>query len=222
MTRAALEEIATIYQQNHPNVVINYTFGGTKVIQTFIEEGQPFDGVAMAEIKPMEQLQAQALILPESRRNLVTTDMVVIAPIDSTVTLSDFRELTNPSIKTIAMGNQKLAVGRYTHEILAHLNIADAVGSKAVFATLDVREILIDVEQGRAQVGITFLSEAKSSQQVKVLATAPPNSHQPVQASAAILTTSLHPQETKAYLDFLITNPAKAIFQKFGLRPLKN
>lgn len=222
MVRTAVEEIDRLYQQEHPNIWLNPTFAGTSVIRAAVEQGEPFDGVLLSEISALDALQAQGLILPESRRELVTTDIVVIAAADSAVQLNDLHELASDRLKTVAIGNKDLAVGRYTHPILSRLGILQAVESKAVWAKVDVRQILRAVEQGEAEVGITFLPETKGFAKVKVLATVSPDLYEPIHSGAAVVKTSPHLQEMQAYLDFVSSDRAMAVFQKFGLRPLRS
>ncbi|BAY75172.1 molybdenum ABC transporter periplasmic molybdate-binding protein [Nostoc linckia NIES-25] len=220
MMRGAVEELDRLYQQEHPNVVVNYSFAGTRAIEAAIEQGELFDGILLADIPPLDRLQAKGLILPASRKELVTTDIVVIAPADSAAQLSDFRELASDRIKTVAMGGKGPAVGKYTRDILNRLGIAQIVESKAVVTEVDVREVLIAVERQEAQVGITFLSEAKTSTKVQVLATASTDLYEPIRAAVAVVKKSTHTQEMQTYLDFLSSDRVKAAFQKYGLRPL--
>ena len=222
MVRTAVEEISRLYQQEHPNIWLNPIFAGTGVIRAAVEQGEPFDGVLLSEISSLDALQAQGLTLTESRRELVTTDIVVIAAADSAVQLNDLHELASDRLKTVAIGNKDLTVGRYTHPILSRLGILQAVESKAVWAKVDVREVLRAVEQGEAEVGITFLPEAKAFGKVKVLATVSPDLYEPIRSGSAVVKTSPHPQEMQAYLDFLSSARAMAVFQKFGLRPLRS
>ena len=71
-------------------------------------------------------------------------------------------------------------------------------------------------------MGITFLPEAKAFGKVKVLATVSPDLYEPIRSGTAVVKTSPHPQEMQAYLDFLSSDRAMAVFQKFGLRPLRS
>ncbi|MEG5066111.1 molybdate ABC transporter substrate-binding protein [Microcoleus sp. B3-A4] len=222
MVRTAVEEIDRLYQQEHPHIWLNPTFAGAGLIRAAVDQGEPFDGVWFADIAPLDVLQAQGLILPESRRELVTTDIVVIAAADSAVQLTDLHELASDRLKTVAIGNKDLSLGNYTHAILSRLGILQAVESKAVWAKVDVREVLRAVEQGEADVGITFLPEAKAFAKVKVLATVSPDLYEPIRSGAAVVKASPHLQEMQAYLDFLSTDQAMAVFQKFGLRPLRS
>lgn len=220
MVRSALEEIEQLYLQEHSNIVFNRVFAASYSLQAAIEQGEPFDGIFLADVAPLDSLQAKGLILPASRKELLTTDIVAIAHVDSPIQLSDFRELASDRIKTIAMGGKGPAIGKFTREILTHLGIDQVVKPKAILAQVDVREVLRAVELGEAEVGITFLPEAKISTKVKVLATAPRDLYRPIRSGVAVVKSSVYAQEMQTYLDFLSSNQVKAVFQKFGLRPL--
>lgn len=222
IVRTAMPEIEDLYQQEHPNVVINSIFAGSGVIQRAVERGEPFDGVFFADIPPLNELQAKGLIVPESRKELLSTDIVLIAPADSSLQLANFQELAEDRIKNVAIGNNNIGIGRYTQTLLTGLGIDRAIMSKAILLKVDAREVLIAVEQGEAEVGITFLSEAKASAKVKVLATAPRDAYDPIRTGAAVIKTSAHPQEMQGYLDFLSSDRALAVFEKFGMRPLRS
>jgi molybdate transport system substrate-binding protein len=215
-----MEEIELLYQQKYPNVVINSIFAGSGLIKRAIERGEPFDGVIFAEESSLNQLETKGLILPKSRNKILTSDLVLIALADSPLQVSSFKELADNRIKSVAIGNKDLGVSRYTNDLLNHLGINEIVKSKAIFSTGDVRDVLRAVEQGDAEVGITFLSEAKGSSKVKILATAPRNLYEPIRCVYAIIKTSAHPQEMEAYFNFLSSDRARAVFKKFGLFPL--
>ncbi|MDY7013389.1 MAG: molybdate ABC transporter substrate-binding protein [Cyanobacteriota bacterium] len=219
LTRRAVEELNELYQQEHPHIVLYSVFASSDVVRDAIEQGDPFDGVLFADAPPLDRLQAKGLTLPESRQELATTDLVVIAPVSSSVQLSDIRELASDRIKTVAIGNRGLAVGRYAWDLLARLGIEETVESKAVLATAKVPEILRAIERGEAEVGITYLPEALNSPNVKVLATAPKDLYETIRVGAAIVKTSTHPREMQTYLDFLSSDRALKIFQQFGFHP---
>ncbi len=220
VVRGALEEIEQLYRQKYPNIVFNRMFAASYSLQTAVEQGEPFDGIFVADILPLDSLQAKELILPTSRKELLTTDIVAITHVDYPIKLPDFQSLASDRIKTIAMGGKRPLIGKYTRQILQHLGIEQIVKPKAILVHLDAREVLRAVELGEAEIGITFLPEAKISSQVKILATAPRNLYQPIRLGVAVVKTSAYVKEMQTYLDFLSSDQAMAVFQKFGLRPL--
>ncbi|WP_396336381.1 molybdate ABC transporter substrate-binding protein [Fischerella sp. JS2] len=79
------------------------------------------------------------------------------------------------------------------------------------------------METGNADAGIVYLSDAKSSQKVKVVATAPENTHSPVVCPIAVLNSSKNVNAARDFQEFLGGNQAKTVFEKqgFTLAPSK-
>lgn len=214
--RDVLIELERQYRQEKFNVTINYTFSGATALKERIEQGESFDIVLAISKLALDELQKKGLLLSETIKDVVGTEMVLIVPVDSPVAIADFKDLTSDRIKTIAMGTERLGVGQYTKEILTNLGIFSQVQSKAVWANFEVREVSKAVESKKADVGITYLPEAKQSNKVKIMAIAPTNSHKPIIAEVAVLKNSQHPVEAKAVIDFLTSAKAMPIFEKYG------
>ena len=93
-------------------------------------------------------------------------------------------------MKKIALGEPvAVPAGQYAKQTLATMGIYDAVNAKAVLAK-DVRQVLTYVETGDVDAGIVYSTDALSSSKVKVVATAPPNSHDPVIYPGAVIKAS--------------------------------
>lgn len=214
--RDALLEVSTLYQHKAPNVVTSYVFAGGSLLRQKVEKGEPFDVYLVASPRPMDILQSKGLISPETRRNFMSNQVVLITSTESPLKISSFKDLTSDRIKTVAIGTERLDIGRYSKEILANLGIFEILKRKVVWADLDVREILRAVETKQADVGITFLTEAKLSHDVKVVAIAPPNTHQSIVTTMAVLKQSKHPQEATALINFINSEKSRAIFEKYG------
>ncbi|WP_234708689.1 MULTISPECIES: molybdate ABC transporter substrate-binding protein [Kamptonema] len=214
--RDVLIELERQYRQEKFNVTINYTFSGATALRDRIEQGESFDIFLVTSNLVIDDLQKKGLLLEETIKNLVSTQMVLIVPADSSLAIGDFKDLTSDRIKTIAMGTQRLGVGQHTKEILTNLGIFQQVQSKAVWANVESREITKAVESKQADVGITFLPEAKSSKKLKTAAIAPTDSHKPIFARLAVLKNSQNPVEAKEFIEFLTSSKAMSIFEKYG------
>jgi molybdate transport system substrate-binding protein len=99
----ATEEVEAIYRSGHPGVNLRNNFGSSGTLAREIEDGAPVDVFLSAASKPMDDLQAHGLIATGSRRNLLRNTLVLIAPRGSD--LSDFRQLADSSVRTIALGD---------------------------------------------------------------------------------------------------------------------
>lgn len=211
----SLEEIKQAYQKVKPNVTVTYNFAASGTLQQQIENGAPADVFISAAQKQMNELQQKNLILPETRRNLLTNTVVLIAPKNSN-TVTSFKGLTSPNVKRIAVGEPRsVPVGQYTEEILKNLGILEQLKPKFTYGN-SVRNVLAAVQSGNADAGVVYATDAKISNQVKVVETAAANLHSPVVYPMAVLKNSKNVTAAKEYAQFLQSANARSIFTKFG------
>lgn len=166
----AMEQVQPLYNQQKSNVKLTYNFGSSGALQRQIEQGAGADVFVSAATKQMDALEKKGLLLEGTRKNLLRNQLVLIVPQNSTG-VTDFKDLTKPTVKKIALGEPKsVPAGEYAQQVLTNLKIFDQVKSKAVYAK-DVRQALNYVETGNTDAAIVYLSDAKSSSKVKIVAT---------------------------------------------------
>src|ERR1700723_4068018 len=217
----ALDELGPIFQvQQHrknggSGTAVTYNYGGSGTLARQIEQGAPVDVFFSAAEKQMGELAEQGLIEADSRRDLVGNALVLIAPAQAT-TLHSFQDLTNPAIKAIALGETStVPAGMYAQQTLEHLGLFAAVQKKVVYAK-DVRAVLTYVETGNADAGLVYQTDANTSKKIRVIAIAPPDSHDPILYPVAVLRDSKNNPAARAFLEFLQGPDARAVFQKYG------
>ena len=211
----ALKEINSLYRQNHQNVTITYNFGASGSLQQQIQQGAPVDVFVSAASKQMDALQQKNLLIPETRKNLLTNRLVLIIP-KNAPTLSSFRYFTRPEVKRLAIGEPKsVPAGQYDQELLANLKIFDPLKPKFVYGS-NVRQVLTYVETGNVDAGIVYATDAKQSNRVRIGATAPSTLHSPIVYPVAVLKRSKNAATSRAFVQFLSSERAKAVFDKYG------
>ena len=210
-------EIKTLYKKEKPNVTINYNFGASGALQQQIEQGASADLFFSAATKQMDALQKKGLILDDTKVNLLGNSVVLVVKSDSTLGISDFKDLANDKIKKIALGEPKtVPVGQYSEEIFTSLSILDKIKAKAVYGK-DVKEVLTWVETGNVDAGVVYGTDAKASKKVKVVAVAGKNLYKtPVVYPVAVIKASKNVDDTKTFLKFLSSDKAKEVFVKYG------
>ncbi len=211
----ALEEVKPLYRQTKSNVNITYNFGASGALQQQIENGAPADIFVSAAQKQMDALESKNLIFKDTRRNLLTNSLVLIVPNNSS-SITNFTQLTGSNVKKIAIGEPKsVPVGQYTEEVFTKLGILEQVRPKFVLGN-NVRQVLAAVESGNVDAGVVYTTDAKTSNQVKVVATAAENFHSKIVYPIAVLKTSKNASAARKYVDFLSNNQAKTVFEKYG------
>ncbi|MFZ4774876.1 MAG: molybdate ABC transporter substrate-binding protein [Terrimicrobiaceae bacterium] len=213
--KAPLETLKAEFEKTNPGLGILYNFGSSGSLQQQIVHGAPADVFISAAAKQMDDLERAGLVLSGSRFVLLANTIVLIAPAGSTGP-GGFDGLTAESVKTIAIGEPKsVPVGMYAMEIFAHLGLEAGVKNKLVFAK-DARQVLFYLESGNADAGIVYGSDAIGSKSVRIVATAPVGSHNKVEYPAAVIEASGNPGEATAFLDFLRSPWAEALFKSAG------
>jgi molybdate transport system substrate-binding protein len=213
--KSALGEIEKVYIKNQPKVQLTYNFGSSGSLQQQIENGAPVDIFISAAKKQMDALETKKLLLSGTRRSLLTNQIVLVTPKNETF-VNGFQDLTNSKVSKIALGeNKSVPAGQYGEEVLKFYKILDSIKSKIVYGK-DVRQVLTYVETGNVNAGLVYVTDAKTSDKVRVVATAPENSPSPIVYPIAILKDSKNPEAAKAFTQFLVGQTAQAIFKKHG------
>jgi molybdate transport system substrate-binding protein len=217
----SLDEIGTKYEQAHPGVKISFNYGGSGTLQRQIEQGAPVDIFFSAAEKQMDDLQAKGLVDSGTRRNVVRNQLVLIAPA-SNATIHSFQDLTNSSVKIVALGEPAtVPAGMYARQTLEHLGLLGSVEKKTVLAK-DVRAVLTYVETGNADAGIVYQTDAQGSAKVRIVAVAPADSHDPIVYPAAILNGAKNASGAAPFLAFLSDSEARDVFLKHGFLAAEN
>ena len=210
----ALAEVETSYKQSHANIDISNNFGPSGTLSAQIDQGAPVDVFLSAAAKPMDDLEAKGLLVAGTRRNLLRNSLVLIAPLNST--LHDFPGLTDNSVRMIALGDPaSVPAGQYGRQTLLSLHLLDPIKNKFVFAK-DVRQVLAYVETGNADAGLVYATDAKSSSKVRVVATAPDGSHDPIVYPVAVIKGSRYDEAAREFVIYLGTSGTRTIFAKYG------
>lgn len=216
----SMQELQKLYATEKPNVKITYNFGASGTLQQQIEQGAPADIFMSAATKQMDALKQKNLLVDDTVKNLLENNVVLIAPKDSSE-IKDFADLAGDKVKKVALGEPKsVPVGQYSQDILNSLKIMDKVQPKAVLAK-DVKEVLTWVETKNVDAGIVYETDAKVSDKVKIVATAPANTHKPVLYPVAVIKNSKNVDAAKDFLNFIASDKGKAVFEKYGFKVTK-
>jgi molybdate transport system substrate-binding protein len=210
------KELAELYQEAAPNVALIFSYGSSGALQTQIEEGAPADIFLSAASKQMNALEEEDLLLAGTRKDLLLNKVVLIVPSDSTLALTAFEEVANETVKSVALGEPEgVPVGQYAEQVFTSLGIVDAVKAKTNYGS-DVKQVLTWVESGEVDCGVVYSTDTIISDKVSVVCEAPEGSHEDIIYPAAVIESSAFPEAAKAFLEFLSTDEAAAVFEKYG------
>jgi molybdate transport system substrate-binding protein len=214
----ALDGAAAAYKaKTGKELAISYASSSNLAKQ--IEAGAPADIFFSADLDWMDYLAKKDLIDPASRVTRLGNTLVLVAPKDSTATLTIARdfplaEALGPDGK-LAMGSiDSVPAGKYGKAALTALGVWDSVAPNVAQAD-NVRSALAFVAKGEAPFGIVYGTDAKAEPNVKVVGIFPETSHPAIVYPVARVAASTSP-DAKAFLEWLNSAEARPIFEAQG------
>ena len=211
----AMKEIASAYEKESGDK-LQFNFGASSMLARQIEEGAPADLFLSADEAKMDGLEQKALLLPGTRRKLLSNTLVVVVPADATASLTSAIDLAKPEYKKLALAEtQTVPAGIYAREHLQKLGIWDAVKEKVV-PTENVRAALAAVESGNVNAGIVYKTDSLVSKKVKIVVEIPAAEGPKITYPLAVVKGSKEAERARKFADYLAGPAAQKVFEKFG------
>ncbi len=214
-----LEDIGAEFETRTGSSV-RFSFAASSALARQIEAGAQAGVFVSADLEWMDYLQSRGLLDAQTRRNVASNRLVLIAPADSNLQL-DIR----PGFPLkAALGRGRLAtgdpdivpVGRYARSALTSLGVWNDVADRLVRAD-NVRTALAYVASGEAPLGIVYDTDARVQDRVRVVDIFPAETHAPIVYPAAAVTRTS--AVARQFLAFLAQPNARRIFREHGFQP---
>jgi molybdate transport system substrate-binding protein len=211
----ALTEIQTEFAKES-KAVLRFNYGASGTLQQQIEQGAPCDLFISASKANMDSLEEAGLIVPGSRKNILGNSLTLIAAAEKSDVIKDYGALSAGSVQRISVGMPDLVpAGKYAQQSLQNLNVWDQIQEKIVNAK-DVKQVLQYVDSGNVDCGIVYKTDAMIMKTGVVVLDLPESSHDPIVYPAALIKDSAQPAAAEKFYDFLQTDYAKGVFEKYG------
>ena len=228
-----MDEAATEYQKDHPNVKITFNADSSGTLLTQIEEGYACDVFFSAAQKQMDVLEADGFLVDGTRSDVVNNQVVVITLKDSKTKVKGLANLQDA--ESIALAGGSVPVGKYTRQALVNMGIihtsndpdsitaqeiSEAFGGVEISEQDNVSKVLAAVVEGSCEVGTTYYSDTYGYEdELNILQTVSydltGNVIYPIAQVKNDEASDAEVSEAKDFIDFVTSDKAKTIFQKY-------
>lgn len=231
-----LNRIAEDYKTVEPNVSLTFSFASSGDLLSQIREGADCDVFISAAPKQMNALDGSLKddadknpdgldeLLDGTRIDLLENKVVLAVPEGNPKNIDSFDKLADrlgAGEGFLAIGNSDVPVGQYTRKIFAHYGLDEQSLADAGVLTYgsNVKEVTTQVSEGAVDCGIIYATDAYSAG-LESVDEATADMCGQVIYPAAVLRNSAHPDEAKAFLDYLTGEDAGRVFESVGFTPL--
>lgn len=217
-----LDEIIEDYKSVVPNVTITPTYDSSGTLLDQIQAGAECDLFLSAGASQMDTLKEDGGVLEGSRLDLLENKVALAVPEGNPKGIESFdqlSELLKSGDVTLAIGNSDVPVGQYTQKIFTYYGLNEADISSCLTYGSNVKEVTTQVSEGAVDCGIIYATDAFSAGLTTVDGATAEMCGQVIYP-AAVVASSQHPDEAQAFLDYLTTADAGAVFESVGFTPL--
>lgn len=218
-----LEDINAAFKKAHPGAELKVSSGSSGNFATQIKNGAPFEVFLSADASfPKELIKAG--LADESTFSIYAIGKIVLwtSTPDKVDVTKGFDLLKDPNgpVKKLAVANPDHApYGRAAKEALTHEKLWDAVQGRVVLGE-NIAQTAQFVETGNADAGFVALSLVLSPKLSKVGKwwEVPADTYNKLEQGVVLTKAGMGNPLAKAYIDFLKTDEARAIFDKYGFK----
>ena len=226
----SLDQIIEQYKEVAPNVTIVPTYDSSGTLKTQIQEGADCDVFLSAAPKQMNQLDTEGgeentegldFVDSATRLDLLENKVALAVPEGNPAGIETFdqlAELLKSGGVALAIGNSDVPVGQYTQKIFAYYGLDEAAIAGCLTYGSNVKEVTTQVAEGAVDCGIVYSTDAFSAG-LEVVDNATAEMCGQVIYPAAVLNITQHEEAAKAFLDYLQTDEAVAVFESVGFSP---
>jgi molybdate transport system substrate-binding protein len=211
----ALKEIAASWEIAGGESVV-FNFAASSLLARQIREGAPADVFLSADEAQMDGLERAGLVVPGTRRSVLSNTLVAVVPKDSALRIASARDLAGPGVERLALAEPtSVPVGVYSKKFFERVGIWDALAPKVV-PTENARATLAAVESGNVDAGIVYRTDAAISKHVRIAFEIPAAMGPAISYPFALVKGALRETEARRFLAYLGSPAARAVFVRYG------
>jgi len=218
----AVEDVARAFSER-TGIPVRTSYAASSAIARQIEQGAPADVFISADTDWMDYLQQRHLIATGSRVELLANHLALIAPAASPVHLRIAPGMPLAAALgaegRLALAGPDVPAGRYAQAALTALAVWPRVEARLARGE-SVRATLAFVARGETPLGVVYDTDAMIEPKVRIVGLFPESSHPPIRYPAAVVSSSTN-AAAPAFLAFLRSPPARAIFHRYGFITLR-
>jgi molybdate transport system substrate-binding protein len=194
---------------SHPR----YTFGGSGMLATEIQQGAPADVYAAASPKQPAQLLSAGLVLKPVK--FATNTLVMIVPRDNPAHIKSVADITRKGVK-IVVCNATVPCGDYAKTAFANLGITAAADKNIKSMASDVTQVVAQIAAGQGDVGFVYVTDAKASNgRVKAIGL-PAKAKPQTSDYIAVVKSTKNRATAQAFVNRVLSKSGQAILKAAG------
>lgn len=218
-------ELIDLFKQKNPDIQITQDLANIDVHTKRLADGKgaPDVWISLGD-REMEQVKAAGRVDGDPVTYAYNSVAMMVAK-DNPCKIESLKDLTKPEVKTIAIATESNSSGFYMKAALEKEGVWDAVQDK-LWLTPEPSQVKVQLSSGKADVGVVYYPCTKETRKVggkaepmsgkvQLLGKIPADLSGPIPAQAAVIQGCKNPEAGRAFLEFMLTDEAQDIWEKW-------
>jgi molybdate transport system substrate-binding protein len=219
--KAALTAASTAYEGARPGATVTLSFDASSALRTKIEQGQPADVFASADVTNAQKLVDDGFAIGPPMP-FAGDRLAIVVPNDNPARIASPADLARPGLRLIAAG-ESVPITVYADQLITALgrhggypaDFATKVAANVASREDNVAAVLSKVALGEGDAGIVYWTDALGSSSVKEIPL-PAGVNVAVTYAAVVVKASSQPDTARAFLDWLSGPDGQAVLERYG------
>ena len=212
----AFTQIGQDFHTANPDVTVTFDFGSSTDLASQIQSEGTADVFASASGTAMDTLQSAPGVT--DRTNFATNRLVIITPPDNPAGITSVNDLARSGVKLV-LAAEGVPVGDYARQALKSAGILAQATANVVSNEDDDASVVAKVTSGDADAAIVYTSDVASAGDTVRSVTIPSAANVVATYPIAVVGGSAHPDQAKAFLDYVVGPTGQATLATFGFGP---
>lgn len=214
--KEALRKLLPQFELQHKEIAVRVIYGPSQTLRKQIEEGAPVDVFLPSLFEEIDHLEKKGLVIQGTKRVYASTSLVLITGSILPAPIGSIQDLRTIPVRRIAIGDPKTSsVGKVAMQFLKYSKLEPSAKSQFVYGEHS-RAVLDLVSKGEAEIGVVYRTDALADPHVRIIDTAPPDSHTPVRYGVAAVWTAKNISGAGDFIEFLLSDPIQAQLKQYG------
>lgn len=154
---STFQKIGDKFEDEHPGVKVEFSFGGSSDLVSQIQQGAPADVFASADTANMDKLTAANLQAGDPK-NFASNTLEIATPPDNPAGIASFADLAKPGVKVVVCAPE-VPCGAAA----VKMESVTGVTLKPVSEEESVTDVLGKVSSGEADAGLVYVTDVAAA-----------------------------------------------------------
>ena len=207
----AFTQLGSDFTAGHPDVKVSFNFAGSNDLVTQLQQGAPADALATADDASMEK----AAGLTGRPQSFATNKLVIAVAPGDPEHITGLADLARKGIKVV-LAAPEVPAGKYAAAVLGEAGVT----VEPVSLEVSVKGVVTKVSLGEADSGIVYVTDVSAAKGAIDGVTIPDDQNVIASYPIATLSDSRYPDDTKAFMDFVLSADGQKVLADHGFLPV--